>query len=176
MRRFIGGIALAVLVAGVPAARAAEPAGLGVKPFQLTAEPRAKKPNVAVDENGVGHFVGDIDRPYPQVDETQYCRVPRGAAGCQGIQTFPLPLEAFGEPQVLTPAAGEVIVIAYRCCGTGEGTYAVVSHDGGATFAAPRLVGSVAPGQAVYGPGTGAVSLVDDVVTAGVHYQAAPLE
>ncbi|MCW2966363.1 MAG: hypothetical protein JWM71_135, partial [Solirubrobacteraceae bacterium] len=82
----------------------------------------------------------------------------------------------FGEPQVLTPAPGEVILVTHRCCGKGEGTYAIVSTDGGTTFAAPTVIGTIEPGQAVYGPGTGVVSLTDDVVTAGVSYQAAPLD
>ncbi|MCW2990908.1 MAG: hypothetical protein JWM73_1502, partial [Solirubrobacterales bacterium] len=161
---------------GAAPALAAEPPSLHAKPFLLTADPLAQKPNVAVDDLGAGHFAWDVDAAYPASDPLVYCRVPRGATACQAQQTIALPLEAFGEPQVLTPAPGAVILIAYRCCGTGEGTYAVVSADGGNTFAPPRLIGSVEPGQAVYGPGTGAVSLTDHVITAGVHYQAAPLD
>lgn len=176
MRGIVAGAAAAVaLCAGGPAG-AAEPAMLGTgKPFVLTAEAGAKRPNVAVDSQGTGHFAWDVSRPYPQDDDAQYCRVPRGATACQGTTTFDLPLEAFGEPQVLIPDTGEVIVLAYRCCGEGEGTYAIVSGDGGATFSASRRIGTIAPGQAVYGPGSGAVSIVNDVVSQ-TDFQAAPLD
>ena len=113
------------------------------------------------------------------MDVSQYCRVPRGATACQSVQTFTIPGEgeAFGEPQVLTPEPGVVILFVYRSGGeTAEGTWAIVSTDGGATFAAPHKIGSVEPGQVIYGPGTGAVSIVDTIVSAGVHYQAAPLD
>lgn len=176
MRGILAGIVVALLLGVAAQAQAAEPPSLGAKPFQLTAEEGARKPNVAVDDMGTGHFAWNVDRPYPESDPAQYCRVPRGATACQSPQTFNLPLEAFGEPQVLTPAPGLVILVVHRGYGTGEGTYAIVSTDGGHTFALPRVIGTVMPGQAVYGPGTGAVSLVDDVVTAGTHYQAAPLD
>jgi hypothetical protein len=169
-------VALAWAIALPATALAAEPAQLAVKPFTLTAEQHAKKPNVGVDENETGHFVWDVDLPYPQGDPAIYCRVPRGASACQTTQQFNLPLEAFGEPQVLTPGGGTVILLTYRCCGDGEGTYAIVSNDGGASFGAPHVIGTVEPGQAVYGPGGGVVSLADDVITAGIHYQAAPLD
>jgi hypothetical protein len=169
-------VALACALALPATALAAEPAQLPVKPFTLSADPHAKKPNVAVDEAGTGHFLWDVDVPYPASDPSVYCRVPRGASACQKTLVFNLPLESFGEPQVLTPGGGQVILLTYRCCGDGEGTYAIVSGDGGETFGAPHVIGKVEPGQAVYGPGTGVVSLADDVVTAGIHYQAAPLD
>ncbi|MCW2967540.1 MAG: exo-alpha-sialidase, partial [Solirubrobacteraceae bacterium] len=175
MRGIIGGIVLALAVSGPAEGAVKQPPGLGVKAFTLTADPNARKPNVAVDDMGVGHFLWDVNNNGGD-DPAVYCRVPRGATACASTQTFNLPLEAFGEPQVLTPAPGEVILVAHRCCGKGEGTYAIVSTDGGATFAAPAVIGTIEPGQAVYGPGTGVVSLTDDIVTAGVSYQAAPLD
>src|SRR4051812_48825050 len=163
---------LVLACAGI--ATAAEPPSLGGKPFVLSTEPGAQRPNVAVDDMGTGHFAWDVDAPYPATDPLVYCRVPRGATTCQATQRFPLApgLEAFGNPVVLTPAPGQVILLAYRCCGKGQGNYAVVSTDGGNTFAAPRLISGdqVEVADAVYGPGTGAVSIADDVITAGVHY------
>ncbi len=154
---------------------AAEPVSLGVKPFTLSADPAAHKVNVAVDDTGTGHFAWDYTAvgnlgPDPLI----YCRVPRGATACQAQQTLNLPLSAFGEPQVLAPAPGTVVLLAYRCCGAGEGTWAVFSTDGGNTFAAPRIVSTVAPGQAAFGPG-GNVSIVNDVHTLGIDYQSASL-
>jgi hypothetical protein len=164
-------LALFCLSAAVPAG-AAQPRWLGGKPFKLTADHNAKKPNVAVDAAGTGHFAWDVNQSGD--DPLVYCRVPRGARACQHQTTIPLPLESFGEPQVLMVGSA-VVLIAHRCCGPGEGTYAVVSPDGGTTFAAPRIIGGIEPGQAVAWPGTDVVALADDVVTAGVSFQAASL-
>jgi len=180
MGRMLGGMALALALVAPAQATVTQPPSLGVKAFTLTADPNAHKPNVAVDDMGVGHFFWDVNNNDVNNnggdDPAVYCRVPRGATACATTQTFNLPLEAFGEPQVLAPAPGEVILITHRCCGKGEGTYAIVSTDGGNTFSAPAVIGTIEPGQAAYGPGTGVVSLVDDVVSGGVSYQAASLD
>ena len=168
------GALLTALALAAPA-QAAEPPGLGVTPFTLSADQGARRVNVAVDDSGTGHFAWDFHAAGTSgPDPLIYCRVPRGASACQGQQTLNLPLQAFAAPQVLAPFPGTVILLAYRCCGPGEGTYAVISSDGGTTFGAPRLVSTVPPGQAVFGPG-GNASIVDDVVTAGIHYQSASL-
>src|SRR4051812_23517462 len=104
-------LAIAALLAGGGTALAAEPPSLHGKPFVLSNETQAQKPNVAVDDAGTGHFAWDVDRPYPESDPVVYCRVPRGATACQVTTRIPLPLEAFGEPQVLTPGGGQVIVL-----------------------------------------------------------------
>src|SRR3954452_13644279 len=172
-------LASILVLSGAAVARAAEPPSLGGKAFVLTAEPGAQRPNVAVDDLGTGHFAWDVDQPYPKTDTTVYCRVPRGATACQATQRFDIApwLEAFGNPVVLTPAPGLVILLVHRCCGTGQGNYAVISTDGGNTFAAPHLISGdqIEIADAVYGPGDGAVSLVDNVVSSGTHYQAASL-
>jgi hypothetical protein len=175
----VGILAAALFAASaLPAAakkhRRHEPASLGQKPFTLTADQAARKVNVGVDAAGTGHFVWNVN-VNPGDDPLHYCRVPRGARACAAQMQFALPLEAFGEPQVVIPAPGEIVLIAYRCCGDGEGTYAVVSTDGGNTFGAPHLIGSVEPGQATLWPGTSVVALTDDVVTAGIHFEAAAI-
>jgi hypothetical protein len=168
-------IALLLVVFCLPAAAsaaAAQPRWLGGKPFRLTADRNAKKPNVAVDPAGTGHFAWDVANP-SGADPLWYCRVPRGVRGCQVLIEFALPLESFGEPQVLIVGHG-VVVIAHRCCGPGEGTYAMASADG-ISFGDPRLIGDVEPGQAAVWPGTDVVALTDHSVTAGVSFQAASL-
>jgi hypothetical protein len=176
MRWTAGGVLILLALLGAAPAVAAEPPSLPAKPFLLTDDPRAEKPSVAVDDMGVGHFAWNVGAPYPEDDPVAYCRVPRGATACQAPQTFALPLEAFGEVQVLTPALGEVIILAFRGYGPGQGLYAIVSQDGGTTFAAPRRIAdNVQPGQAVYGPGSGVVSVTNHVVGA-VDYQAASLD
>ncbi|MFL5845727.1 MAG: hypothetical protein ACJ762_13655 [Solirubrobacteraceae bacterium] len=168
---------LAAAFMGVAESHAAEPPGLGQTPFLLTSDPDARLPDVAVDDMGTGHFAWTVNKSYPQTDQTVYCRVPRGATACAVTQTFDIApgLEAFTTPKVLTPGPGQVVIIAYRCCGKGEGTYAIASADGGNTFAAPRLIGTVQPEDVAYGPGTGAVSMVEGGATAGVVFQAASL-
>jgi hypothetical protein len=170
----IATVAVLVTTAAPAAARSHEPSSLGVKPFTLTADKSARKVNVGVDTAGTGHFAWDISVNGGD-DPLHYCRVPRGARACAAQTQFALPLEAFGEPQVIVPAPGQVVLIAHRCCGDGEGTYAVVSTDGGSTFGAPHLIGTVEPGQAVLWPGTQVVALADDVITAGIHFQAAAI-
>src|SRR4051794_16118931 len=102
--RMLAGMAVMTALVGPAAAVAAEPPSLNAKPFVLSTEAGAQKPNVAVDDMGTGHFAWDVDAPYPATDPLVYCRVPRGATACQAPQRFALPLEAFGKPQVLTPA------------------------------------------------------------------------
>src|SRR4051794_20335348 len=98
-RRLAGIVALAALI-GPGSALAAEPPSLNGKAFVLSTEAGARKPNVAVDDAGTGHFFWNVDRPYPQTDASVYCRVPRGKTACDRTQRFDLPLEVFGEPQV----------------------------------------------------------------------------
>ena len=175
MSRTFAALLTAFLGLGCAATAAArEPKWLGTRPFTLTSDTAARKVNVGVDAAGAGHFAWDVS-VNPGDDPLHYCRVPRGARACQAQQQFALPLEAFGEPQVVIPAPGQVVLISYRCCGEGEGTYAVVSTDGGNTWGAPHVIGNVEPGQAVLWPGTQIVALADDVVTAGIHFQAVPI-
>src|SRR3954447_21282936 len=180
MRAWVRTLTVATVLAGAVPAGAAEPPPPRGTALVLTPGPGPQRPNVAVDDLGTGHFAWDVDQPYPKTDTTVYCRVPRGASACQATQRFDIApgLEAFGNPVVLTPGPGQVILLVHRCCGTGQGNYAVISTDGGNTFAPPHLISGdqIEIADAVYGPGTGAVSLVDNVVSSGTHYQAAPLD
>ena len=163
---------IAVLLAfAAPAAAVQQPVGLGVKPFTLTSDPNAKKVNVGVTADGTGVFAWDVTAPGD--DPLVVCRVPRGQRACASPQTIPLPLESFGEPQVLV-AGATVVLVTHRGYGTGEGTYAIVSTDNGATWGTPAVVGDVEPGQAALWPATGMVALTDDVVDS-TKFQAAPL-
>src|SRR3954454_2732166 len=176
MREWAWMLAIATVLAAAETATAAEPPALGGKTFLLTTEHGAQHPDVAVDDTGTGHFAWNVDAPYPQTDPLVYCQVPRGATACQHTQRFTLPLETFGNAKVLIPSPGTVILLTYRVYGKGEGLYAVVSTDGGATFAAPKLIADCFTfNEAAYGPGTNAVSVTDDVV-GSTRYQAAPLD
>src|SRR5690242_3297859 len=84
--RMLAGIAVFAALMGPAAALAAEPASLHGKPFVLSTESGAQRPDVAVDDNGTGHFAWDVDLPYPSGDALVYCRVPRGATACAKTQ------------------------------------------------------------------------------------------
>src|SRR3954447_9980706 len=119
-------VAVAILFVGAaPAAAVQQPVSLHTKPFVLSADTTAKKVNVGVSADGTGHFAWDVNNTAGD-DPFVYCRVPRGQRKCASTQPFPLPLESFGEPQVLV-AASYVVLVTHRCCGHGEGTYAIVS-------------------------------------------------
>ena len=115
----------------------------------------------------------------PQPDVLQYCRIPRGGADCDRRQSFPIApeIEAFDHHQVVIPDTGRVILLAYRCCGVGEGTWMVESTDGGGSFAEPRRIArGLALYRAVFGPGEYNVSLTTDTDSSGVKYQSAPID
>lgn len=143
--------ALAASAAGLPgssAAEAREPAGVPI----LLSDANASVPDVAVDAAGTAHIAWREDRedgPW-----TVYCRLPRGASACTDHQdlgttsTF-----QFGPVGVVLRRDGTIGVLAYYCCGDGEGTSLWESSDGGTTFGEPRVIGSVAPESVVEGPG-----------------------
>jgi hypothetical protein len=172
VRGVLAGALLGLATAAAPAgAQVTPPPGLGVEPFVLSPSAAAVKPNVAVDDLGTGHFVWE-ENVNGGDDVLHYCRIPRGATACQAAQQFALPKEAFDRPAVFTPGPGQVILLTYRCCN--EAVFAVISADGGSTFAPPKQVGDLNIGDAAYGPGTNAVSVVNDV-SGGVSFQAMPL-
>src|SRR3954452_21850768 len=90
---------LVLATAAAPAQAVQQPASLHTKPFTLTTDATARKVNVGVTPDGTGHFAWDVSSTAD--DPLVYCRVPRGQRKSQVTQTTPLPLAAFGEPQVL---------------------------------------------------------------------------
>ena len=138
------------------------------------------KPGIGVDPvTGTGHVAWTERHNYPEPDVLQYCRIPRGASDCDRRESFTIApaLEAFDHHQVVIPDTGRVILLAYRCCGKGEGVWMVESTDGGGSFGAPRQISSgVAPYRAVFGPGEFNVSITSDTDSSGVKYQSAPID
>ena len=167
--RAVLGITMLVLAGPVPGAGAAPTVTLSTGAQQGS-------PEIAVDPTGTGHVVWKegIDAG---ADALHYCRLPRGAGACADRKTFTLPKEGFGRPRVVIGPAG-MAILQYRCCGEGsDGTWAVVSTDGGGTFGTPVKIGQGAPsGDAVFGPGDFSVSYISSVVTAGTLYSTAPLD
>ncbi len=179
---------LVALPASAPAARRARhPKAVGGVPFTLDASEAARKPDVAVDESGTGHFVWDEHVNVVGSDDViHYCQVPRGQRSCSHALALPGPEEDFGGPRILLPGDGRVLIVTSRCCGikgtfSGTGQLLYASNDGGASFSPPVLIGdnsdwiSGSGGGIALGPGNFSLSTISDITTGGVVYQADPL-
>ena len=171
-------ITCSALIWAAPSAPVSAAPGLS-KPFLLSSDTMSQMPALAVDDSGTGYFAWDTaSEPASNDNPLEYCRIPRGHTTCDVRKTFNFAglgySYAIGNPSVLLPAPGEVVILTFRCCQ--YGTYAFVSHDGGRSFESPRLIGTLHPSQTILGPGDNAVSTVDTTDTQGVHYQAVSLD
>ncbi|MGZ8622022.1 MAG: hypothetical protein ACXWW8_05490, partial [Solirubrobacterales bacterium] len=165
---FVVPLLLALAGAGVSA-----PGATGAT---LTLSGAGGHPAVAVDDSGTGHVVGS--EAAAGDDRMIYCRLPRGASGCEETRSFTLPAENFNGPHALV-GGGQVVLVAMHCCtlssARGE-IWAVRSTDGGLSFGSPTRIGDtdIFHGGVAFGPGTGQISAVG-APTEGVLYQAEPL-
>ena len=134
--------------------------------------------DVAVDAAGTAHVVWNVDTP---AVATVYCQVVRGtvgpASGCRNPAAFPAAAgTSIGDPLVLLPGDGRVLVLRNRCCAVPPSPVGVLtSNDGGVSFLPEQSLtdGGLSPVgmvDAVYGPGNSA-SWVDG----GLSFQNAPL-
>ena len=172
-------LSLLTLLVLAPAADARKPATLSTA---------GRDPDVAVDSSGTGHFVwsstaGDITT-------THYCRVARSGRGCQGgsERTFipngaPPPStggnEDFDGPRVFLNGS-TVYVVTHRCCsvpntpiGFSDATFVFTSPDGGNTFDAGLLIGTVSPDDGLLAQGS--FIATGTSAQAGAAVQNAPL-
>ena len=138
-------IAFSALIWAAPAAPVSAAAPDLSKPFLLTSDTKSLVPAVAVDDSGTCYFAWDTTLgPANSHDPLEFCRFRRGHTTCDVRKTFNFAglgySYAIGNPSVLLPAPGEVVILTFRCCQ--YGTYAFVSHNGGWTFASPRLIGT----------------------------------
>jgi hypothetical protein len=165
-------LVLTVLVAGLAAAAA--PASAAVPVPVGAGGPQ----DVAVDAAGTAHVTWNIDTP---AAATAYCQVARGtvgpANGCRNPALFPAAAgTSIGDPLVLLPGGGRVLVLHNHCCAVPPSPVGVLtSNDGGVSFLAEQNLtgGALSPVDmvdAVYGPGDSA-SWVDG----GLKFQNAPL-
>jgi len=148
-------IAVSVVLLGALAVAA--PAQGASPVITLDSTPQSYSPSVAVAPDGVGHVVWQ--RTAATGDEIHYCRLPRGAAGCDRQETFvPDDANSFGNVHVLVREDGSVQIVTGRCCFPGDRTLLIESTDGGASFAAARQIGDIAPESVVAGPGPNAIT------------------
>ena len=125
--------------------------------FDLTSDPRAEQPTVAVDDTGTAHVAWNLSAGVPGDDQLVYCRVPSGAKSCDLTHTIALPLTDFDGPQVVLTRSGGIVLVSSRCCFPAAPVYTVTSTDGGQGFGPPvKIAEEFAGGQdweAVLGPG-----------------------
>lgn len=132
-------------------------------------------PAIAVDDAGTAHIVSNDTASVDQ--SLRYCRLARGARSCTTPQTFVLPGSTTIRPYVFVDGA-TVRILTYRF-GLSGGPFAqdflLTSTDGGQSFGAPVSVGTLAPNDAVAGPGAG-ISLVSAAGPESPSYQRVPTD
>ena len=167
-------LVLTVLVAGIAVAVAPASASAAVPVPVGAGGPQ----DVAVDAAGTAHVVWNTDTP---AAATIYCQVVRGtvgpANGCRNPAVFSAAAgTSIGDPLVLLPGGGRVLVLRNHCCAVPPSPVGVLtSNDGGVSFLPEQSLtgGALSPVDmvdAVYGPGDSA-SWVDG----GLSFQNAPL-
>jgi hypothetical protein len=153
---------------------AAAPAGAAVpKPFTAGT---GSQPTLTVDASGTG-WVAWNQKIDGLTNKVVICRVPRGGSACAATSTVVPGDTGYAPPRIFVTGPNQLALITNRCCYGGPNrTQLYTSADGGATWSAPVLAGSLdTSGDAILGPGN-AISVVTDTVTGGTNYQRVPLD
>lgn len=158
---------------GAPRDSGANPDGAPL-PRPVTLGPGSNA-GVTVDSTGTAYiaWVG----PEPNVTTLQFCRLPRGASGCDARGPIATEGTSLSRPFLVVEGM-TVKVLSYRYGLSGNAFSAVfvfTSTDGGRTFDAGRRVGTVPFTAAALGPGR-TVSLTTHAYMNGTVYQAVPLD
>jgi hypothetical protein len=82
--------------------------------YELSQDPRAEMPDIAVGDDGTAHVVWNLHLDIPGDDQLVYCRVPKGAKACAATNVFTLPLTDFDGPQVILTGSGQVVLVSNR--------------------------------------------------------------
>lgn len=115
-------------------------------------------PDVHVDPAGTSHIVWNEDQIGETPDVTHYCRIPRGARGCDNPNPTPMPISVpyasdDAGPKI-TQIGNQLVVLSHRYPSIvrhpdgqdrDRTTYAWTSSDGGTTWTGPGIVGTVIP-------------------------------
>lgn len=143
-----------------------------------------ERPDVIVDAAGTSHIVFNEPVPAGGSDITHYCRVPRGAKGCNNPSGTPFPpiADAFSHdssgPKILQIGDGLVAlsarypaVVQHPDGETSDRTlYAWLSSDGGESWTGPAIIGTIDPsGDAA--AVAGRLAIITDTVTGGTSAQ-----
>jgi hypothetical protein len=174
MRRRAGRFGRVSALAGVLVALAASLPGTVHAAVPITIG-QGFAPGVAVDPAGTAYVAWY--GPESTTNTLRFCRVPRGAAGCDVGGVIAAPGTTLTRPFVHV-VGSTVLVVSYRYGLSGpnfDRIYLFTSTDGGATFDGGREIGTVPFNDAAIGPGV-AVSFATDAVTQGELYERAPLD
>ncbi len=129
---------------------------------------------MAVDNGGTAYIAWNGAESNASLN---FCRLPRGAAACDRSGPIATPGNSLSRPFV--QVVGNVVrVLSYRYGFSGspfDGVLLFTSTDGGATFGAGVLVGSIPFYDATPGPGAG-ISLITNAVTEGMLFQHVPTD
>ena len=130
-----------VAVAAAALTLALAPSAYAAKAFTIGT---GSAPDVAVDGSGTAH-IAFVESAPEGSRAIHYCKVPRNATACSVSTSLAGPMDTIGQNSVhvFTPSAGRVLIAADRCCGDGQGVYVFESTDDGATFSAPRQIGTI---------------------------------
>ncbi|UUY04231.1 hypothetical protein LRS13_01485 [Svornostia abyssi] len=115
-------------------------------------------PDIHVDAAGTSHIVWNEDQIGETPDVTHYCRLPRGAKGCDNPNPTPMPISVpyasdDAGPKI-TQIGSQLVVLSHRYPSIvrhpdgqdrDRTTYAWTSSDGGTTWTGPGIVGTVIP-------------------------------
>lgn len=167
MPRLVVLAVLGALVVAAPASAAA--------PKAFTAG-TGSQPTLTVDASGTG-WVAWNQKIDGLTNKVVVCRVPKGGSACAATSTVTPGDNGYAPPRIFVTGPNQLALITNRCCYTGPNkTQLYTSADGGATWSAPVLAGSLdTSGDAILGPGN-AISVVTDTVTGGTNYQRVPLD
>ena len=135
---------VALLVVALAAPSAAEASAIG----------RGFGPGVAVDVAGTAYIAWS--GPESPAASLQFCRLPRGATRCDVAHAIAAPGTTTSRAFV-TVSGSRVVVVQYRYPFTGTdapGLYEFVSTNGGRSFAAGRVVGTIPSSRRSPGLGT----------------------
>jgi hypothetical protein len=132
------------------------------------------KPGVAVDAAGTAYLAWYGAEA--SLSSLQFCRLPRGASTCAHRGQITTPGTSLSRPFV-TVSGSRVRIVQHRY-GFSPGPFDQVleyeSTDGGNTFGAGRMIGSVTFDEAVQGPGD-TISAATLATTEGLQFQSMPL-
>ena len=132
-------------------------------------------PGVAVDAAGTAYIAWS--GPENPAASLQFCRLPRGATKCDIAHAIAAPGTTTSRAFV-SVSGSRVVVAQYRYPFTGTdvaGVYEFVSTNGGKSFGAGRVVGTIPFFEAAAGPGD-TLSGATDAVTGGMLFQNVPLD
>jgi hypothetical protein len=130
------------------------------------------QPGLAVDAAGTAYVAWNGPSAV-----LRFCRIPRGATACDPTAAASIAVPGSGSSgRPFVVVSGSRVVVVQQRYGAGvagfSALYAFTSHDGGVSFPEQRVIGKIAPNEAIPGPGDTISGVSDDNPV----FQNAPLD